>query len=82
MASEVADIGHPNYYERLKKLHLFSFYGRLLRADIIKYWKIFHGEVDAGLPCIFTVAIDRQEVRKTLLMYEQFKHETRYQGMP
>ena len=31
-----------NYYERLKALNLFSVKGRLLRHDIIMYWKIFH----------------------------------------
>ena len=32
-----------NYYQRLKALNLFSVKGRLLRHDIIMYWKIFHG---------------------------------------
>ena len=30
------------YSERLSTLNLYSVYGRLCRADIIKYWKIFH----------------------------------------
>ena len=30
------------YSHRLKDLNLFSIPGRLLRADVIKYWKIFH----------------------------------------
>lgn len=35
---------HLTYDERLKKLDLYSVQGRLLRADIIQYWKIFHGQ--------------------------------------
>ena len=31
------------YGERLKALDLFSVEGRLLRADLVKCWKIFHG---------------------------------------
>ena len=29
-----------SYGEMLKNLNIFSFRGRLLRADLIKYWKI------------------------------------------
>ena len=32
------------YEERLSELELFSVQGRLLRADLIMYWKIFHGK--------------------------------------
>ena len=31
------------YAQRLRQLNLFSVQGRLVRADLIKYWKIFHG---------------------------------------
>ena len=31
------------YPERLRRLDLFSFSGRLLRSDLILMWKIFHG---------------------------------------
>lgn len=34
---------HADYETRLKRLDLFSVKGRLLRADMIKCWKIFHG---------------------------------------
>ena len=32
-----------SYRERLHKIELFSIKGRLLRADLILCWKIFHG---------------------------------------
>ena len=32
------------YSERLRKLNLFSVQGRLVRADLIQYWKILHGK--------------------------------------
>ena len=32
------------YHQRLRELNLYSVKGRLLRADLLKYWKIFHGE--------------------------------------
>ena len=31
------------YGDRLRRLNLFSFQGRMLRADLILVWKIFHG---------------------------------------
>ena len=46
--------------ERLKVLELFSIFGRLLRADLVKCWKIFHSEVNIGLLDGFTVAIDQR----------------------
>ena len=32
-----------SYRERLRKLNLYSVQGRLLRTDLIHYWKIFSG---------------------------------------
>ena len=46
--------------ERQKVLNLFSSFGQLVRADLIKCWKIFHSEVDPGLLDGFTVAVDRR----------------------
>ena len=34
----------PDYGTHLWKLNIFSVQGRLLRADMIKCWKIFHGK--------------------------------------
>ena len=50
---EILGLGGLVYEDRLKELGLYSIQGRLLRADIIKVWKIFHPEVDIGLDRIF-----------------------------
>lgn len=45
-----------SYSERLAQLNLYSVKGRLLRADLIKYWKILHRQ-SAILPeTIFVLA--------------------------
>ena len=36
-------MGSLSYADRLKALNLYSIQGRLLRADLIMCWKIFHG---------------------------------------
>ena len=41
---EKEGLGELPYSERLRKLNLFSVQGRLLRADLIQYWKILHGK--------------------------------------
>ena len=33
-----------SYADRLKALNLYSIKGHLLRTDLLKCWKIFHGE--------------------------------------
>ena len=40
----IMDVKNMEYGERLKALNLFSVKGRLLRADMIKCWKIFYGK--------------------------------------
>ena len=42
-----------SYQERLRDLGLYSIYGRLLRADLIKIWKIFRGNLDPDLQGLF-----------------------------
>ena len=44
------------YSERLRILNLYSVQGRLLRADLIKYWKIFNNESSIYPTDIFTLA--------------------------
>ena len=39
----VLGLEKKEYGERLKALDLFSVEGRMLRADLVKCWKIFHG---------------------------------------
>ena len=41
---QVEGMGELPYSERLKQLNLYSVQGRLLRADLLQYWKIFHGK--------------------------------------
>ena len=50
---EVIGLSSVGYSERLRYLGLYSVQGRLLRADLIKIWKIFHSEIDIGLEGIF-----------------------------
>ena len=45
-----------DYKTRLQNLSLFSVKGRLLRADLIKCWKIFHGESCIKPDDIFTLS--------------------------
>ena len=40
---QIDGLGHLSYEERLVSLNLYSVKGRLLRADLIKYFKIFSG---------------------------------------
>ena len=49
------------YEARLQQLCLYSIRGRLLRADLIKVWKVFHARTDVGLVEMF----DRQFHRAT-----------------
>ena len=49
---QVVGLESLDYPTRLSRLNLFSIKGRLLRADLIKVWKIFHSEVDVGLMTI------------------------------
>ena len=50
---EIGGLANLAYEDRLKRLKLFSVCGRLLRADLIKVFKIFHSGVDLGLRSMF-----------------------------
>ena len=41
-------------------MRLYSIYGRLLRANLSKCWKIFHSEADVGLQDLFTKTVERR----------------------
>ena len=45
-----------SYSDRLSELNLYSVKGRLLRADLIKYWKIFHGKCCIDPEDLFVLA--------------------------
>ena len=46
---EIEGMDGVDYVSRLKRLDLFSVYGRLLRTDIVKVWKAFNPVVEVGL---------------------------------
>lgn len=48
------------YSDRLRKLDLFSVKGRLLRADIIKCWKIFHGHCQLSPHMLWNLQVDNR----------------------
>ena len=50
---QVENLFDVNYQSRLRTLQLFSIEGRLLRADLIKIWKIFNDEEGLGLEVLF-----------------------------
>ena len=56
---EVVGLGDLDYLGRLRVLELYSIYGRMFRADLIKIWKAFHADVDVGLHTIFERQIHR-----------------------
>ena len=45
-----------DYGARLRRLDLFSVKGRMLRSDLIKYWKILRGDADESLGGLFQSA--------------------------
>ena len=46
---EIVGMSGVSYSDRLRRLNLYSIYGRLLRRDMIRIWKILHSEEDADL---------------------------------
>ena len=40
---QIESLEYLEYGDRLRALNLYSVQGRLVRADLIQYWKIFHG---------------------------------------
>ena len=46
-------IGDMAYGDMLSFFYLYSIRGRLLRADLIKCWKVFHGECSVSPTDIF-----------------------------
>ena len=52
----IAGLRDLDYTSRLRALDLYSIKGRLLRADLLKYWKIFHGKCAVRPEQIFSMA--------------------------
>ena len=50
---EVVGLSEMGYQERLRELGMYSIYGRLLRADLIKIWKVYRGNLDPDLQGLF-----------------------------
>jgi len=53
---EVTVLGSLDYVSRLRELGLYSVSGRLLRADLIKVWKILRSGEDSDLAVLFEMA--------------------------
>ena len=55
---EVSGFSTLDYGSRLRELNLHSIYGRLLRGDLIKMWKVFHSHMSADLSGLFHLVSD------------------------
>ena len=51
----IAGLSGLDYQSRLSSLNLYSTQGRLLRADMIQYWKVFHGKCAVSPTDLFTL---------------------------
>ena len=51
----IDSLGEMSYAERLHKLELFSVQGRLLRSDLIQYWKVMNVHCSMNADCMFTI---------------------------
>lgn len=56
---QIATVDGLEYGDRLRSLDLFSVKGRLLRADLIQYWKIFNDKSCITAADMFTLAPPR-----------------------
>ena len=53
---EISGVEALEYVARLKAIGLYSIQGRLLRADLVKIWKSFNGDIDVGISELFEMA--------------------------
>ena len=51
----IAGLSSLDYRSRLSSLNLYSIQGRLLRADMIQYWKVFHDKCAVSPADLFTL---------------------------
>ena len=57
---EVEGLRGVEYGDRLRMLGLFSIRGRMLRADLIKVWKIFHVDLDERMVELFELPFEQR----------------------
>ena len=53
---QIENVRNLEYGDRLRALNLYSVQGRLIRADLIQYWKIFNGKSCITTTDMFQVA--------------------------
>ena len=73
----VTGLGDLPYDERLQCLNLFSVKGRLLRADMIQCWKIFHDKAPFQPEDIFRLEIRQSRGHPYRIFKERFVTEAR-----
>ena len=54
----VDGLGEASYADRLAMLNLYSVKGRLIKAGMIKLWKIFHGKCSISPSDLFVMGPD------------------------
>lgn len=55
-SKQIEDLQDLSYWERLSILNLYSMQGKLFRADLSHYWKIFNGICYLNLKDIFSIS--------------------------
>ena len=55
---EIHGMSGMKYVDRLRYTGLYFFYGRLLRIDLVLFWKSFLSDVDLCLNSLFEVPRD------------------------
>ena len=55
---QIAGLGHMEYGDRLRALGMFSVSGRLMRADLVKMWRIARGDLVEDMAELLTMAPD------------------------
>ena len=53
---QIESVKNLEYSDRLRELNLYSVRGRLIRADLIQYWKIFNGKSHITASDLFQLA--------------------------
>ena len=74
---EVEGLSDLPYAERLKQLDLFSFQGRLKRADMILVWKILNGQCALKPENFFVLDVSRTRGHSRKLYYPRPRLEVR-----